>query len=56
MVTMANGDTDTSFHKSWYMHYVLYWGVHRKVEMNGGWVRAKASRLEKRESPFGIYG
>src|SRR5258706_313667 len=56
MIATANGDTDTSFHESWYLHYGLYWGVHRKVEMNGGCVRAIASRLEKRESRFGLHG
>jgi len=56
MVTMANSDADTSFHKSWYVYYVLYWGVNRKVEVNGDWMRAKASGSEEREDPFGFYG
>jgi len=35
------------------MLYLLYWG---DVEMNGGWIRAIASRPEKRESQMGLYG
>ena len=38
------------------MHYVIYWGVDCKVEVNGDWIRAKTPRPEKREDPFRVYG